>query len=40
MGIWRRKLPIPEELRNEYAGELAQVNAYVSRKPHVVAVER
>ena len=39
MGIWRRKLAIPEELRNEYAGELAQVNAYVHRKSHIVAVE-
>lgn len=40
MGIWKRKLPIPAELRNEYAGELAQVNAYVNRKPHVIAVEK
>ena len=40
VGIWRRKLSIPEELRNEYAGELAQVNAYVSKKPHIVAVEK
>lgn len=39
MGIWRRKLPIPEELRNEYAGELAQVNAYVNKRTHVVAVD-
>jgi hypothetical protein len=39
MGIWRRKFPIPEALRNAYASQLAEVNDYVSRKPHVVAVE-
>jgi hypothetical protein len=40
MGIWRRKLPIPEELRNAYASQLEEVNDYVSRKPHVVAVDK
>ncbi|KAG8834901.1 hypothetical protein FRC17_006448, partial [Serendipita sp. 399] len=39
LGIWRRKLPIPEELRDAYAQELSLVNAYVKKKQHVVAVD-
>lgn len=39
VGIWRRKLPVPEEVQANYGEELMQVMSYVKRKRHVVAVE-
>jgi hypothetical protein len=39
VGVWRRKLPVPEEVQANYGEELGQVMSYVKQKQHVVAVE-